>query len=140
MLRAILLLIDKDSMVKRAAAHDGRSDSPLTPPEEPVIALTGEQGAGSSNLSANSPSDKSSPSKAKRRKKHTSKYKDEFQQVSNPKFVDVYRIPDMGYGGDVYYKADVRCLLTRPKMSRTDAWRSLYPHSRRMHGTTFCLL
>lgn len=93
-------------MVKRAASSHGRSTSPLAQ-EDTKSPIPDVPEAGPSKLSDDPPSEGALPSKAKRRKKHTSKYKDEFQQVSNPKFVNVYRIPDMGYGGDVYYKADV---------------------------------
>lgn len=99
----------RSNMVKRAVSKPS-SLSPVDPhaPEKEVKVREGDPEANPSRLPVDPSSDEPSPSKAKRRKKHTSKYKDEFQQVSNPKFVDVYRIPDMGYGGDVYYKSDVR--------------------------------
>ena len=36
---------------------------------------------------------------------------DEFQQVSKAAFIDRYRIPGLGHGGEVFYQSDVSGFL-----------------------------
>lgn len=103
--------------MKRAASESSElTDEELVKDE--VVLEQAIAGPSSSPAPRKAVEPNSSPSKAKRRRKHVSMYKDEFQQVSNPKFVDRYRIRDMGYGGDVYYKADVSVPMTAPLLGQ----------------------